>query len=314
MDLDSKNYEMSDSYEFEDDVKTFVSENVKTLVGDEKKDYTTIVGALVGILVMFQVYSYVSGSSKRNPQTHTGGLILGYALVIPYILRLSPDLYSQSMQVFVTLLIVVLDWFSFHEDKSRFSEEELCIFGNCRFNARVTGHLAHIVDTIAMGLMIIPLVDDQNTRYAICLGLFIYMLIGIKVIEDYTKDGSVSDLRGKTEDEKCRQARIMRDTWRGGLNDMITALGILLAWQSFFNCTDGRCDTKYFPVNQVGNMFTDLSKEHASKKLFMLTIARVIIIDFGMAIVPTYVNYINTSYQHGRISSEEYGIPSCFDG
>lgn len=305
MDLYSKNYDLDNFYEFGDDVNNSVT--------DEKKDYTTLVGMLVGILAIVQVYSYVSGSSKRNPQTHTSGIILGYALVIPYILRLSPDLYSQSMQVFVTFIIVVLDWFSFHEDKSRFSEKELCVFGNCRFNARVTGHLAHIVDTISMGLIIIPLVDDENTRYAICLGLFIYMLVGIKVIEDYTKDGSVSDLRGKSEDEKCRQARIMRDQWRGGLNDIITALGILLAWQSFFTCTDGKCDTKYFPANQVGSIFTDLSNEHASKKLFMLTVMRVVIIDFGMAIVPTYINYINTSYQHGRISSEEYGIPSCFD-
>lgn len=295
-----------------DDIYDF-ARNVTTYENEDKKDYTTLVGVLVGVLAMFQVYSYVSGNSKRNPQVHTGGLILGYALVVPYILRTSPDWYSQPIQVFVTFLIVILDWFSFHEDKSRFSEEELCIFGNCRFNARVTGHLAHIVDTIAMGLMIIPFVEDQNTRYAICLGLFIYMVVGMKVIEDYTKDGSVSDLRGKTEDEKCRQARIMRDPWRGGLNDIITALGILLAWQSFFSCSDGKCDSNIFPANQVGNIFTDMSKEHASKKMFMLTIARVVIIDFGMAIVPTYVNYINTSYQHGRISSEEYNIPSCFD-
>jgi len=289
------------------------SDMIKTFVGEEKKDYTTLVGTLVGVLAMFQIYSYASGSSKRNPQIHTSGLILGYALVIPYILRLTPDLYSQSMQVFVTLLITVLDWFSFHEDKSRFSEKELCIFGNCRFNARVTGHLAHIIDTIAVGIMIIPLVEDENTRYTICLGLFIYMLVGMKVIEDYTKDGSVSDLRGKSEDEQCRQARIMRDPWRGGLNDILTALGILLAWQSFFNCTDGKCDAKHFPANQVGNIFSDVSKEHASKKLFMLTLLRVVLIDFGMSIVPTYVNFVNTSYQHGRISSEEYGIPSCFD-
>lgn len=301
----SENYMSNDIYDFANNITTYESE--------DKKDYATLVGMLVGVLAMFQVYSYVSGNSKRNPQFHTGGLILGYALVIPYILRTSPDWYSQPIQVFVTFLIVVLDWFSFHEDKSRFSEEELCIFGNCRFNARVTGHLAHIVDTIAMGLIIIPFIEDQNTIYAICLGLFIYMLVGIKVIEDYTRDGSVSDLRGKTEDEKCRQARIMRDPWRGGLNDIITALGILLAWQSFFSCSDGKCDAKFFPANQVGNMFSDMSKEHVSKKMFMLTLARVIIIDFGMAIVPTYVNYINASYQHGRISSEEFNIPSCFD-
>lgn len=279
----------------------------------QEKKYTKTVGMLVGALVIFQMYSYVSGSSKKNPEYHTLGLIAGYTLVIPYILRLSPEWYSQPMQIFVTLMIVILDWFSFHEDKSRFSEEELCIFGNCRFNARVTGHLAHIIDAISVGLMIIPNVEDEKTVYAICLGLFVYMIVGIKVIEDYTKDGSLSDLREKKEDEKCLQARIMRDPWRGGLNDMITGLGILLAWQSFFSCDNDMCTSKFFPANQAKNLVVGIPKQETSKKLFMLSVARVVVLQIGMAIVPTYVNYINTSYQHGKISSEEYGIPSCFD-
>ena len=239
----------------------------------QEKKYTKTVGMLVGALVIFQMYSYVSGSSKKNPEYHTLGLIAGYTLVIPYILRLSPEWYSQPMQIFVTLMIVILDWFSFHEDKSRFSEEELCIFGNCRFNARVTGHLAHIIDAISVGLMIIP----------------------------------------NVEDEKCLQARIMRDPWRGGLNDMITGLGILLAWQSFFSCDNDMCTSKFFPANQAKNLVVGIPKQETSKKLFMLSVARVVVLQIGMAIVPTYVNYINTSYQHGKISSEEYGIPSCFD-
>ena len=63
---------------------------------------------LIAILVLFQIYSYFSGNSKRFPRLHTSGLILGYALIIPYILRMSPDWTSYSMQLFITILIVEL--------------------------------------------------------------------------------------------------------------------------------------------------------------------------------------------------------------
>ena len=48
----------------------------------QEKKYTKTVGMLVGALVIFQMYSYVSGSSKKNPEYHTLGLIAGYTLVI----------------------------------------------------------------------------------------------------------------------------------------------------------------------------------------------------------------------------------------
>tara|TARA_B100000214_G_C23959274_1_gene624462 strand:- start:71 stop:1012 length:942 start_codon:yes stop_codon:yes gene_type:complete len=294
-------------------VEENVTKSLQEMTIETPKDYKTVVGVLVAILTAMQVYSYFMGESKKNPQLHTGSLILGYAIVIPYILRLSPSWYSYPIQLFITLLIVVLDWFSFHEDKSRFSEAELCIVGNCRWNSRVTGHLAHIVDTAAVGLMIVPLLEDNKSKYAVVAGLLVYMAVGSKAIEDMTKDGSISDLRGKSEEEKCKQARIMRDSWRGGLNDLITVLGIMLAWQSFFSCESGKCDSKSFPLNQVTNMFEDLSKEQASKKLFWLTLARIVVIDLGMAIIPTYVNYINTSYQHGRMPASLFDLPSCFD-
>ena len=279
----------------------------------EKADYTTVLGVLVTIIVSVQLYSYFTGEAKKSPKLHTGLMILGYTVLFPYILRLSPSWYSNSMQIFVTVLIALLDWFSFHEDKSRFSEAELCILGNCRWNARVTGHLACVTDTLAIGLLIIPLVNDTKTKIAIALGLLVYVAIGMKVIENMTKDGSVSDLRGKSEQDKCLQARIMRDSWRGGLNDLITALGIMLAWQTVLNCNSGRCDSGSFPMNQITGLFSDLSKNNTSKKIFMFTLARILILDFGMAIVPTYTNYINTSFQHGLATASNYELPSCFD-
>lgn len=269
--------------------------------------------ALIGIVILFQIYSYFSGNSKRFPRLHTGGLILGYAFIIPYILRMSPDWTSYSMQLFITILIVILDWFSFHEDKSRFSEEELCLFGNCRNNARITGHLAHISDAASLGLIIIPFISDPKLKALVTVGLVAYTIVGMRVIEDYTKDGSVSDLRELSEEEKCKRSRIMGDSWRGALNDLITVLGILLAWQAFFSCNSGACNSNSFPFNQVPKMWDGINVSTESKLLFFVSVLKVIVLDVGMTIIPTYTNYVNTYSQHGSLSSEEYGLPACFD-
>lgn len=268
---------------------------------------------VIGIVILFQIYSYFSGNSKRFPRLHTGGLILGYAFIIPYILRMSPDWTSYSMQLFITILIVILDWFSFHEDKSRFSEEELCLFGNCRNNARITGHLAHISDAVSLGLIIIPFISDPKLKALVTVGLVAYTIVGMRVIEDYTKDGSVSDLRDMSEEEKCKRSRIMGDSWRGALNDLITVLGILLAWQAFFSCNSGACNSNSFPFNQVPKMWEGIDVSTESKLLFFVSVLKVIVLDVGMTIIPTYTNYINTYSQHGSLSSEEYGLPDCFD-
>jgi hypothetical protein len=268
---------------------------------------------VIGIVILFQIYSYFSGNSKRFPRLHTGGLILGYAFIIPYILRMSPDWTSYSMQLFITILIVILDWFSFHEDKSRFSEEELCLFGNCRNNARITGHLAHVSDAVSLGLIIIPFISDPKLKALVTVGLVAYTIVGMRVIEDYTKDGSVSDLRDMSEEEKCKRSRIMGDSWRGALNDLITVLGILLAWQAFFSCNSGACNSNSFPFNQVPKMWDGINVSTESKLLFFVSVLKVIVLDVGMTIIPTYTNYINTYSQHGSLSSEEYGLPDCFD-
>ena len=51
------------------------------------------------------------------------------------------------------------------------------------------------------------------------------------VIHRMTTKGSVSDLRHRrTDAEKCKQARIMRDTWRGALNEK-HLMSVKSCWQ-----------------------------------------------------------------------------------
>lgn len=269
------------------------------------------IGVLVLILVIFHMYFLNSGSSKKNPIKYTSFMILAYSILIPYILRTSPVLYGKYMKIFVTLMIVILDWFSFHEDMSRFSEKKLCIFGNCRFNSKVTGLLAHIADTISLSILLVPNIKGYQTRSVIVGTLVVYLAYGCKIIEQMTKDGSVSDLRGKTKKDKCLQSRIMRNSWRGGINDIITILGILLAWQSLFTCENENCKKSNFPINQVYNLFNSL--DNKNKNIYYMILAKIIVLDIGTTIYPTYTNYINTSYQHGRMTAKEFGLPDCFD-
>jgi hypothetical protein len=289
--------------------------SVLRITSEDKKieDSTALkLGLMVFVIAILHIYSFVSGDSKRNPARHTTLMILGYTVLIPYLLKTSPSWYGYPMQIFVTVMILILDWFSFHEDMSRFSEEELCMFGNCRWNARITGHLAHIMDTLAIGIMTVPYIDDPKIRSVVIGAFVIYIAAGCKVIENMTIDGSGSDLRGKSEKDKCLQARIMRNSWRGALNDVITVLGIMLAWQSFFTCDQERCNADNFPLNQIKVLFEQLDPS-APKKMYYLMLVRVLIMNVGMVIIPTYMNYVNTSYQHGKMKAEEFGLPDCYD-
>lgn len=271
-----------------------------------------ILGMLVICTVLSQMLSYFSGFSTAKPKQHTIGLIGCYALLIPFVLKQSLTWISIEMQIVFTIFVVVLDWLSFHQDMTRFSEENLCIFGNCRWNARVTGHLAHIGDVVSVATLLVPLIQDSKLKFATIAGLLVYVMSGMIVIETMTKDGSRSDLRGKTDEEKCLEARIMRGSWRGGLNDLITVLGITLAWQTILNCDTASCDTTTFPLNQFKNVFKAPENTNSKLQTAWVTL-RTSVISLLLAAVPTYTNYVNTSSQHGLLKSSVYKIPPCFD-
>lgn len=298
------------------------TQSVKSVTFDEKsisvskKNSPTdrqkfIAGAMVSVIVGYYIYSYYNNIPATQPKDHISTIILLYAITIPFILRLSPEWYSYPMQLFTTFMIVILDWFSLNQDKSRFSEEELCVLGNCRMNARITGHGAHMADTLSLGLLIVPFIESTKYKLIVSLGFLVYYLSGVILVEKMTKDESESDLRGKTETEKCLQARIMKDTWRGAFNEIITFLDLLIAWQSFFACNNGSCDSSFFPFNQFLNLTKNIKSN--SFKLMMLSLARFLIYDLGMILAPTFADYVNTSAQHGLISAKSFKLPDCFD-
>lgn len=270
---------------------------------------------VIYILSILQVLSYLFRVSRKAPNVHTVLLIASYFLAIPFVLRNSPIWSSPEIQLLLTLIITALDWFSLHQDITRFSESEKCMFGNCRQNSQYTGIIAHVGDAISVVFASLPLLGSLSSEtkvffYAIVL---IYVFLGIFVIRNMTKDGSVSDLRyfdkmkgkyvdAKSDDQKCGQARIMRASWRGGLNDLITVLGILVAWQSFFDCGKTRCHAKYFPFNQFKNLVEGSGWLKIIRTIFM----------FLLVVIPTVANFVNTSAQHG-IKASDYDLPVCLD-
>lgn len=274
--------------------------------------HNRIMGMLVICTVISQIISYSSGFSKAKPKHHTLGLIGCYAILIPFILKLSQTWKSIEMQIVLTVIIVALDWFSFHQDFTRFSDKNICIFGNCRWNARVTGHMAHVGDAVSVALLIVPLIKDPKLKIASIAGILVYLVCGMLVIEGMTKNGSRSDLRDKTDVEKCLEARIMRGSWRGGLNDMITVLGMILAWQTILNCKTASCDSVVFPFNQLKNLFKIPQESNSKLQAAWVTI-RSAFIPLLSTVIPTYSNYVNTSAQHGLLKSSVYDIPTCFD-
>ena len=156
----------------------------------------------VGLIALAQTVVMYLGIPMKSPKLYVISSIAVYGYIMPFLLRTDQCWTSFPMKLFVSIIILVLDWFSFHEDASRFSEEKVCIFGNCRFNARVTGHLAHWADVATIGVLMWPYVQTSHRNVMLLLGgLGIYGTIGSKVIEEYTKDDSESDIRVRG---KCR--------------------------------------------------------------------------------------------------------------
>ena len=221
-----------------------------------------------------------------------------YFAIIPFLLRTHDGWTSFPMKLLMCVLIVVLDWFSFHEDISRYSEEEICIFGNCRFNARITGHLAHWADVFAIGWLLKDETSDMFEQAMLGIVLVIYGVLGSLGIEHYTRDGSDSDLR-----KGDHMPTIMPPIWRGALNDFLNVVLIITAWQSILMCRGGECRTeKYsslFPLNQVWyNVYRPKGAWNKTKGF----------VNVVFAVAPLAVSYINTTAQHDTTSTALYKI------
>ena len=258
----------------------------------------TVAGTLVVLLLSGYVGSMMKGTNKTNPAEHILSLILGAAIATPFVFLTSDSWVGFPMQLVVAVIILLLDWISFHEDKTRFSEEEKCIFGNCRRNATITGHMAHWADVMGLWFLFYSNVKSVTLSFVLMTVAFlVYGCMGSLVIESMTGDGSESDLRElKTDEEKCRRARIMSDSWRGGVQDLITVLGVMAMWQVLFPYW--KRDTSpflYAPRDMAREMW---SEGRGSNRL--LVVAQICLI-CANTFVPTYLNYVVTAAQHGQI-------------
>ena len=205
-------------------------------------------GAAVALVVGHEFASLATGMSVTHPRRHALLVIATSAVAAPLVLATSREWHGVPMQLAVAGAIAALDWFSFHEDKTRFSERPLCLLGNCRVNAMLTGALAHLGDVAGFLLLLWPATAGRARRadrLALAAAAAAYAVAGARVIHRATRAGSASDLRGRGGGA-CREARIMRDAWRGGLNDLITVLGVVAVWQPLADCArDPECAAGY---------------------------------------------------------------------
>ena len=236
-----------------------------------------------------------------------------------------PDSYGTTSQICLAFTVLLLDWVSLYEDKSRFSEEKICMFGNCRTNALITGIIAHLGDVIGLALLIYGVFSSNQNGFNskkifLLVATLLYSINGVFQINQLTKNKSDSDLRGLSEDDKCKRNRIMKDKYRGVLNLGITFLGIFIGWQT---------------IMETGNKFTSFSSSgpnyiydswykeimrfmknmkgetNINQSRSFVNIAKTMFVILT-AIVPTYANKINTSYQYSA-DSNELKLPNCFD-
>jgi hypothetical protein len=123
-------------------------------------------------------------------------------------------------------------------------------------------------------------------------------------------------IRRRVTHRKCKQARIMRDSWRGALNEVITLLGVMTVWQVMFEvaCVDDRCIGFAAPVNILKGFFADARKVKSVAGLKGYALAALkLVATVAVTFVPTYANFVNTAEQHRQGSAADYDLPTCFD-
>lgn len=251
--------------------------------------------------------------------------IIVFFIVCPFFMQHFPKSYGLTAQIWANLSILMLDWVSLYEDKSRFSEAEECLFGNCRKNALYTGIIAHLGDAIGV-LMLLWLAFSSFPNFKVMgggLGIA-YIIWGCWQVFQLTKDGSDSDLRNLSEEDKCKRNRIMKDKFRGALNLLITFLGVVVAWQVIMelgNPSKLKSDNSIFssflteafygikglnPMTSVNTINGIDSRKVSYAKLANAIFTLII------AILPTYANQVNTGFQYAA-DTELLKLPKCFD-
>jgi len=198
-----------------------------------------------------------------------------------------------------------------------------------RKNALWTGIASHILDTATLFVAgLIFLKRDRFTNLTSQYDFWLWVIIcstiagiGILWIYNLTKDGGPSDLRNKSDQEKCVMNRIMTDKSRGTANLFISFVAIIAGWQAIIGGIEGFYEnptvfkTEWYkaPIQLIGHFFkSGMSKNDPILKKIGKGFSKLML-TAGPALGATVMNYINSSFQFNSETDEQMNLPPCFD-
>jgi len=272
-----------------------------------------------------------------------------------------PCMMSASVILFTSIVLIGIDALSIYEDKSRFSEitgynfktgkasfaeddkqePPYCAmqslpFGlkwrkymSARKNALFTGISSHVLDVLTLWFAGFPFLKNEFGPGLLKSGNFwvwtIFCLavagLGVYWVWNLTKDGGPSDLRNKTEDEKCKKNRIMNDKSRGSINLFVSLIAIIAGWQGILSSTEGfnvdphiiRANWYSAPITLMKKFFSaGIAESDTAFQKFTKGFSKLAG-TAGPAIASTLLNQINSSFQFNGDTSAEMALPPCFD-
>ena len=273
-----------------------------------------IILVLIVTTIIFKLNRKENDYSKKQQKLSSYYVlshIIIFFIITPFTLQYFPGLFSVSSQIWISVILLILDWVSLYEDKSRFSEAQICLLGNCRKNALYTGVLANLGDSLALFVLLYSVLGNK-TSHKVVVSIFglAYSLYGSYFIYNFTKDSSESDLRKVSEKDKCSKNRIMKDTYRGNINLVITILGVIAGWQSIMSTSPRLKYNNIFTswLYELMKIFKGNSNLQGSSYTNLLRSTILIVI----AIIPSLPNHINTAFQY-TADPTLLKLPKCFD-
>ena len=233
---------------------------------------------LVAFIFLWVILSIAMDVSNRHEQgggNYTVGIHVMFAYCsMPFLMQVYPFLINWKWQAIVAIMVLVLDWVSLREDKTRFSERQSYFLTSAadptitgRQNAFFTGIGAHLADVLGLVMILLPVAGSSWKWYLlIVIPALIYSVAGCYYILNLTKDGGESDVRKLTNsiqeiealeedgaaDETVEAAKVKAyddilsskrtvqfpniwpDYERQMINLVITYIGAMASWQAIF--------------------------------------------------------------------------------
>jgi len=293
--------------------------------GIPKSASTWMYPAILALLALPCTLAYLKTGGLKLKGALAQQLVLAYVgiftVVTPYIMQVQSGTFHPLMIIFVAGTLIVLDFLSIYEDKSRFADnaQPIClldkIVGHCRNNALWTGLASHLIDTLVLWAAVNTILPKdpvaRNSWKVACVAIAV---LGSWYVHNLTKAGGPSDLRNMDDNEKCAKNRIMKDNERGMLNLLITFIAIVAGWQSIMADTfavNGPRDYGVFTawVQYFVDFCRVITQGDAGIPSKVLSVVKAV----APAMVGVFADYINTSFQFDSESSAALGLPACFD-